>query len=60
MQTLIQALKNRFEVWPDNEEFFTCDPDGEVRGGVGINNDFYPSVEICEIERCTKIGSMDV
>lgn len=58
MQTLIEALRSQFKEWPEGDEFFTCDPDGEIRGTL-VSNDFYPSVPVYEYERGEEIGSED-
>lgn len=59
MQSLLSAVKEQFIFWPNDEDYFTCDPDGEVRGNNTIGNDFYPEVEIFECHRSTECGSND-
>lgn len=58
MQTLIEALRSQFKEWPEGDKFFTCDPDGEIRGTL-VSTDFYPSVPVYEYERAKEIGSED-
>ena len=58
MQSLLQALKSRYNEWPD-QGYFTCDPDGEVRGSSGVDDDFYPKVEVDPAERSTDFGKDD-
>lgn len=48
---LIDVLVAELAEWPNNEEYFTCDPDGEIRAGRDIRNDFYPKNEVDESDR---------
>lgn len=59
MQSLLNALKAKYKYWPTGEEFFTCDPDGEVRGSTTVGNDFYPEHAIDKSERSGVYGGLD-
>ncbi len=58
MQTLMQALKSRFETWPHGNDKFSVDCDGEVRGDT-VTDDFYPDIPIFVYQRDTGIGTED-
>lgn len=59
MQTLMQALKDRFgNRWPEGNEKFSVDPDGEVRGDI-VSDDFYPEIPIHHHQRDTDFGRED-
>lgn len=58
-QTLLQAVLNQFDVWPDDVEYFNCDPDGEVRtrGDIATTeHDFYPDIDVDVADRNEECG----
>ena len=50
---LIDVLAAELTEWPEDEEYFTCDPDGEIRASKNVDNDFYPknAVDTCDFTR---------
>ena len=63
MQSLLDAVVDRFTHWPKEVVYFNCDPDGEVRGrdpyvsgGGTTYYDFYPDVEIQQSDRRKRYG----
>ena len=56
-QTLIEAVCDKYDKWPERVGHFNCDPDGEVRGrGAGTCYDFYPDTPIVYSERNEMAG----
>lgn len=44
--------------WPAGTEYFTCDPDGEVRSSEDTGADFYPQRSVADEDRSDRCGHL--
>jgi hypothetical protein len=42
MGSLLDVLIKEIGAWPENQDYFTCDPSGEIRASLDTEYDFYP------------------
>lgn len=54
---LIDVLAAELAEWPEGVEYYTCDPDGEIRAHCNIYHDFYPKNRVDEADRSEDYGS---
>ena len=55
---LIDVLVAELAEWPDGEDYFTCDSDGEVRASYNIDFDFYPQNKVDLVDRSDAPGDL--
>lgn len=53
MSSLVSVLAKEMDAWPDDQEYFTCDPSGYIRASLDVQYDFHPE-EVVNVTERTK------
>ena len=48
MGSLVSVMAKELSAWPDEEDYFTCDPGGEIRASIDTKHDFRPKEAVDE------------
>jgi hypothetical protein len=58
MSSLVSVLAKEMDVWPKEQEYFTCDPTGEIRASLDVMYDFYPKAHVDESDRTAECAGL--